>query len=568
MGGVILVSILVTTVLLYYVSILDNDQRKASYEIQSAQNDMNKASENLAAFRDQDLAVVGPDSYINTYMSNDGSLPLIVTHTLLYCVDPSCPASDPVVSNNPMTLNGKEQTNAQIGPVSDALTYRVDFITERGNIVSTPECDVDLTQSICTNDPGTGGTPNFILSASPSTLVVDHATSGDTIVAVTSLNDFSEPVQIDVSGVPADVTVSPLSNTVTPPAGGSVDYPLTITVSSSASPGTYTLTLTGTSTSITHTTRVSLTIIRVPTLEELKEDDSLLKPQIQGVFPNPHGSLGSSSSKEGLWGVVVANPADADMVVRRVVITVHSPDVGISAFPSTGGFPYCPVTNVLPSAGGSWSCPAVNTLIWTGSVTVPARSATEFFATVGKPSVSGSSSVPSYSINFNVFTTFGQYAKAGYAGSMSKSASEIANAYLSTSTGGTVGTISGSSGSTIQGRATIANFGDTGVINAGTRLIVSIPKAFNSVAVSPNPPAGFNACTVNTFADNSSQISCPLASNLTSGQKATVIFTMTAPVVTDTKLYPLLVLADGTDGNAAPMGAVGPVSENVIVVTP
>jgi hypothetical protein len=569
MGGVILVSILVTTVLLYYVSILDNDKRKASYEIQSAQTDMNKAAENLKVFRDQDLVVIAPNSYINTFMSNDGSLPLIITHTLLYCLDTGCPTpNDPVVSETPLTLNGKEQANTPVGPVSNGLTYRVDFITERGNVVSTPECDVDLTQGICTNDPGTGGIPNFILSASPSTLVLDHGTSGGTTVTVTSLNDFADPVQIDVSGVPSDITVSPLSNTVTPPAGGSVDYPLTITASSSAAPGTYNLTLTGTSTSITHTTRISVTIIKIPTLEELKEDDSLLKPQIQGVFPNPYGELASNSAKTGLWGVVVANPSDAPMTISRVVVTAFLPyGNNPTVFPNNIGPSGCNVdTTQVPSVGGNWSCPARNVLAWSGSYTIPARSAQEFLVKVGRPS--SNENFPSYAVNFNVFTTFGQYAKAGYSGSMTSSPSEIANVYLSTSTGSMIGKLSGISDGTILGRATIANFGDTGVIKQGTKLILSIPKAFDNVNVVPNPPPGFQPCTITKFLDNSHQISCPLSSDLTSGQTRTIEFSMTAPLVTEIKLYPMLVLADGTDGNAAPMGAVGPVAENVIVVTP
>jgi hypothetical protein len=202
----------------------------------------------------------------------------------------------------------------------------------------------------------------------------------------------------------------------------------------------------------------------------------------------------------------------------------------------------------------------------------------EFLATVGKPSVSGSTSVPSYSINFNVFTTFGQYAKAGYAGSMSKPTSEIANVYLSTTTGSTavstmIGKVTVGSGQNITINASIANFGDVGQINTGTKVIVVIHKAFTGVALTSyttNPASGLTSCNVNPLGDGSTQITCNLASPLTSGQARTIQFTMTAPTITgtDAKLYPLLTLADGTDGNSAPMGAVGPVAENVVEVTP
>lgn len=297
------------------------------------------------------------------------------------------------------------------------------------------------------------------------------------------------------------------------------------------------------------------------------DNDAIIKPQINPVFPNPHGSGGNN---QALWGAVVANPSDSPMQIRRVIVSSFLPILGSqsSIFPSTGGSPFCPVTNVLPATGGSWSCPAMNTLVWSGTSQIPAHSAQEFFATVGGSA--SNSDIPSYAINFNVFTDFGQFTKAGYSGSMKKTTTESASVYLSTAAGSTatsgmIGTLNVAGGNTLTGIATIANLNNVGQINAGTKLIVAIPKAFTNAVVTQS--SGFNACTVTPFSDGSSQISCPLNIALNGGQARSIQFSITAQPNSSAapKLYTLYVLADGTDSTGWP---VGPVAENVVRVTP
>jgi hypothetical protein len=572
-GGVILVAILLTTVMLYFMTVLNNEQRRASYDIASAQDNQDKASERLLALvKDRVIDPFGKPGgiYMNTLMLNDGPLTLVIAYSVLHCIDCAAP-NNPTDDDSAITLNSKEEDSRLFGPLTIGKTYRVDFITERGNIVTTQDCLVGDTELVCSDGPGSGS-PDFVLSSSPSTIFIDPVNSDMSTITVTSLGSFSFEVSLNHSGAPDGMTLSLTPDAVTPLAGDSGESTLLIDVQDTVASGTYVVTVKGTSGILTHTTDVTIIIFSIDGGDaDPIPDDSILKPQIQGIFPNPHGSLASSSVKQGLWGVVVANPSDATMNVRRVVITAFNPyGTNPAIFPNA-----CPVTNVQPSGGGSWSCPSQNTLIWSGTLTIPAHSAQSFLATAGKPA--SNDDFPSYSINFNVFTTFGQYAKAGYSGSMTKSASEIANVYLSTTSGSTattsmIGTTTISSGGSLNFYATIANLGDTGgLIKAGTKLIVTTPKAFTAVNVSPNPPsAGFNSCTVINLGDGSTQITCPLASDLTAGQARSVAVTMTAPTNNDptSKLYPLLVLADGTDGRPAPMGAVGPVSENVIIVLP
>jgi hypothetical protein len=96
--------------------------------------------------------------------------------------------------------------------------------------------------------------PNFSLSASPSSLTVKQGTSGSSTITVTPSNGFTGSVTLSNSALPSGVTASFGTN---PTTSTSV---LTFTASSTATTGTSTITITGTSGSLTHTTTISLTI--------------------------------------------------------------------------------------------------------------------------------------------------------------------------------------------------------------------------------------------------------------------------------------------------------------------
>lgn len=104
--------------------------------------------------------------------------------------------------------------------------------------------------------PGCGGpaTPDFSLSASPSSLSVVQGTSGTSTITVNPVNGFTGSVSLSASGLPAGVTATfnPSSTTGT--------SSLTLTASNTATLGTVTVTITGTSGTLTHTTTISLTV--------------------------------------------------------------------------------------------------------------------------------------------------------------------------------------------------------------------------------------------------------------------------------------------------------------------
>jgi subtilase family serine protease len=97
-------------------------------------------------------------------------------------------------------------------------------------------------------------TPNFTLSASPSSLSVTQGNSGTSTITVTDVGGFTGSVTLAASGLPSGVTAAFGTN---PTTGTSV---LTLTASSTATTGTSTVTITGTSGSLTATTTVALTV--------------------------------------------------------------------------------------------------------------------------------------------------------------------------------------------------------------------------------------------------------------------------------------------------------------------
>ena len=99
-----------------------------------------------------------------------------------------------------------------------------------------------------------GGTPDFSLSASPSSLTITQGSNGSSTITVTPQNSFTGTVTLVASGLPTGVTASFGTNPTT------ATSTLTLTASSTATTGMSTVTITGTSGSLSHTTTVALTV--------------------------------------------------------------------------------------------------------------------------------------------------------------------------------------------------------------------------------------------------------------------------------------------------------------------
>lgn len=102
--------------------------------------------------------------------------------------------------------------------------------------------------------------PDFSLSASPSSLTVPRGTTGTSTITVTSLSGFNSLVTLTVSGCPAFTTcvVNPAS--ATPPANSSTTSTLTVTTNVGGTTPTGTTSLTISGNAGVHTASVSLTV--------------------------------------------------------------------------------------------------------------------------------------------------------------------------------------------------------------------------------------------------------------------------------------------------------------------
>jgi hypothetical protein len=104
----------------------------------------------------------------------------------------------------------------------------------------------------------TVATPNFTISASPSSVSIAKGAAGSSTISTTVSGGFNSAIALSATGQPAGVTVSFSPSSIAAPGSGSST--MSITVASTAATGTSTITITGTGGTITHTTTVTLTV--------------------------------------------------------------------------------------------------------------------------------------------------------------------------------------------------------------------------------------------------------------------------------------------------------------------
>ena len=142
---------------------------------------------------------------------------------------------DPATSTSTLTL-----------AVSDSAKIKTTAITITGTFGS-----LSHTTTVKLNTV----TPNFTLTASPETLIVDQGSSGSSTITINPTNTFDQSVALSASGVPTGVTASfspdPATSTST----------LTLAVSGSATIEETAITITGKSGSLSHTTTVELRVL-------------------------------------------------------------------------------------------------------------------------------------------------------------------------------------------------------------------------------------------------------------------------------------------------------------------
>ncbi|HTD24630.1 MAG TPA: hypothetical protein VK738_18380 [Terriglobales bacterium] len=142
-----------------------------------------------------------------------------------------------------------DMTNGEIGDICNA---QQGSYTANGTAY-TIQLEFSNSANNCVLPPASA-TPNFSLSASPSSLTITQGSSGSSTITVTPSNGFSGSVSLSASGLPAGVSASFGTNPTTSTSA------VTFTASSTAATGTASVTITGTSGSLTHNTTISLTV--------------------------------------------------------------------------------------------------------------------------------------------------------------------------------------------------------------------------------------------------------------------------------------------------------------------
>jgi hypothetical protein len=143
-------------------------------------------------------------------------------------------------------------------------------------------------------------TPDFAVSASPTTVSVTHGGTKTTTISTTVSGGFNSAVSLSASGLPAGVTASFSPTSIAAPGSGSST--LTFTASSTATVGTSTVTINATGGSVSHSTTVSLTVSSSAT-----PDFSLsASPASVSVASGSSGTSSISSSVSGGFNSAVS----------------------------------------------------------------------------------------------------------------------------------------------------------------------------------------------------------------------------------------------------------------------
>jgi subtilase family serine protease len=134
-------------------------------------------------------------------------------------------------------------------------------------------------------------TPDFSISASPSTLTIQTGNSGSSTVTVTSLNGFSGTVSFVASAPPGlGADLSPSSLAVA--SGGSNSSTLSITAAPATAAGTYTVTVTVTSGSLSHSATVTVNVQTVTSApQNLKATAGDAQVTLSWPAPSSDGGL-------------------------------------------------------------------------------------------------------------------------------------------------------------------------------------------------------------------------------------------------------------------------------------
>lgn len=232
----------------------------------------------------------------------------------------------------------------------------------------------------------TGGTPDFTISATPSSRNVVQGSSTTYTVSVAAQNGFTGTVGLGASGLPSGASAgfNPVS------INGSGSSTLTVTTASTTPPGTYTLSVNGTSGSLSHAANVTLIVtasIQPPqppsnltataassSAINLSWTASPTSGATYDVFRSTASGFTPSSSNQIASGVTSTTFADSGLTCNTayfyLVEAANSAGTSAASNQASATTQSCPTTVIQINAGGPAVSPFVADEFFTGGSTI------------------------------------------------------------------------------------------------------------------------------------------------------------------------------------------------------
>src|SRR5215469_1020161 len=173
-------------------------------------------------------------------------------HAISLSVSASGVPSGTTVSFSPTPIaapgSGSSAMTIVVGSSTAVGTYRITVTGSGGGIQHTTYVTLTVT------------TPNFAITASPTSVSVGQGGKSSSTITTTVSGGFNNSISLLASGVPSGTSVSFSPTPIAAPGSGSST--MAIVVGSSTAVGTYRITVTGGGGGIQHTTTVTLTVIQ------------------------------------------------------------------------------------------------------------------------------------------------------------------------------------------------------------------------------------------------------------------------------------------------------------------
>jgi hypothetical protein len=225
------------------------------------------------------------------------------------CVHNSPVAQDCVALTNapppqtaPLTVQSSSTVGGTISPVAGMYSVPVNSVIVLTATPSTGYCFLNWTGNVTVPTSASttvvisqaqSVTANFVqcdFSVLPiAPILIPLASSGSSIITVTSLGIFSQVVSLSTLGQPAGVAASVSPGSVIPAAGGSAGSVLQVGIGPSVTPQTFMLTVTGTSAALTHSAPVIVTVRAstsgtVNVIKAMQADGCFGRPEISTLL--------------------------------------------------------------------------------------------------------------------------------------------------------------------------------------------------------------------------------------------------------------------------------------------